>query len=300
MRAILASTGLRRRRSRRTMSALRPRAAVHVPGDDSGRRESSPTTERSSTTPIRSSGRCSTCSPKTGVRCSACPRSSEATAPGAYYNGPSIDGTRPGHLLREPARPGGDAEVRDAHARLPRGHPGTSLPDRASRRSIEGLAVLPRASSRSPPTSRAGRSTPSGSPHENGFDHDPFDRLGALDARACSAPCGSSSTRASTASAGRASRRSTTCSEHRHARGRGRQRDRALHREPRPGVRVQGRPAAILELRERARQRLGARFDIRRFHDVVLTNGAVPLDILERRVDAWIRAEESAGKDTRG
>ncbi len=44
----------------------------------------------------------------------------------------------------------------------------------------------------------------------------------------------------------------------------------------------------ILELRDRARQALGDRFDIRDFHAVVLENGAVPLDVLEELVDAYI------------
>jgi uncharacterized protein (DUF885 family) len=46
----------------------------------------------------------------------------------------------------------------------------------------------------------------------------------------------------------------------------------------------------ILELRERAKQKLGSKFDIRNFHDEVLDSGALPLDILEQRVDAWIAA----------
>jgi uncharacterized protein (DUF885 family) len=44
----------------------------------------------------------------------------------------------------------------------------------------------------------------------------------------------------------------------------------------------------ILELREKAMNELGDRFDLRDFHDVVLKNGAVPLDILERIVDDYI------------
>ena len=44
----------------------------------------------------------------------------------------------------------------------------------------------------------------------------------------------------------------------------------------------------IEALRAKAEQELGARFDIKGFHDAVLLSGAVPLDILERNVDAWI------------
>jgi len=44
----------------------------------------------------------------------------------------------------------------------------------------------------------------------------------------------------------------------------------------------------ILDLRENSKKVLGDKFDIREFHDVVLTNGAVPLTILEELVQKWI------------
>jgi uncharacterized protein (DUF885 family) len=44
----------------------------------------------------------------------------------------------------------------------------------------------------------------------------------------------------------------------------------------------------ILELRERAKQALGDKFDIRGFHDTVLGTGALPLDVLSDQVDAWV------------
>ena len=50
----------------------------------------------------------------------------------------------------------------------------------------------------------------------------------------------------------------------------------------------------ILELRDRARSELGERFDMREFHNVVLTNGSVPLDILDDLVNEYIAGKKSA------
>ena len=44
----------------------------------------------------------------------------------------------------------------------------------------------------------------------------------------------------------------------------------------------------ILELREKAKKELGDDFDLKEFHDVILQNGAVPLDLLEEVVDKWL------------
>lgn len=47
----------------------------------------------------------------------------------------------------------------------------------------------------------------------------------------------------------------------------------------------------IQELREKARKELGDKFDIRGFHDTMLNGGAVPLSILEKRLNAWIETQ---------
>ena len=47
----------------------------------------------------------------------------------------------------------------------------------------------------------------------------------------------------------------------------------------------------ILELRARAQQELGAKFDLRAFHDAVLDQGPLPLDLLEAKINAWIAAQ---------
>lgn len=50
----------------------------------------------------------------------------------------------------------------------------------------------------------------------------------------------------------------------------------------------------IRELRKKANSELGNKFDLREFHDVVLGQGAVPLDILEAQVNRWIKTKKAS------
>jgi uncharacterized protein (DUF885 family) len=47
----------------------------------------------------------------------------------------------------------------------------------------------------------------------------------------------------------------------------------------------------IRELRERARQQLGSKFDLKTFHDEILSGGSLPLDLLDARVNRWIKTQ---------
>jgi uncharacterized protein (DUF885 family) len=53
----------------------------------------------------------------------------------------------------------------------------------------------------------------------------------------------------------------------------------------------------ILELRDRAKKALGDKFDIRGFHDLVIDSGALPLDVLDERINAWIAGQTGTTKN---
>lgn len=52
----------------------------------------------------------------------------------------------------------------------------------------------------------------------------------------------------------------------------------------------------ILKLREYAKEQLGTKFDIRAFHDQVLGGGALPMDVLKERIEAWVAAQKTASR----
>ena len=54
----------------------------------------------------------------------------------------------------------------------------------------------------------------------------------------------------------------------------------------------------IRELREHARQQLGPKFDLKTFHDEILSGGALPLDVLDARVNRWIKSQLSGGQQS--
>jgi uncharacterized protein (DUF885 family) len=56
----------------------------------------------------------------------------------------------------------------------------------------------------------------------------------------------------------------------------------------------------LLELRQRAQTELGPKFSLKAFHDVVLDSGALPMDVLEQQVDAWIAAQKAGPQNKQG
>jgi uncharacterized protein (DUF885 family) len=45
-------------------------------------------------------------------------------------------------------------------------------------------------------------------------------------------------------------------------------------------------------MRAKAEQQLGPRFDVKAFHSVILRDGPLPLDVLERKVDRWLARQQ--------
>ncbi len=229
--------------------------------------------------------------PKVGVEVKRIPEFRERTAPGAYYQRPSMDGSRPGVFF--------------ANLRSVREIPRFSMRTLAYHEGVPGhhfqIAIMQEL--QDVPMFR--RMLPFTAYTEGwalyteqlaweiGFQNDPLDNLGRLQAEIF-----------------RAVRLVVDTGLH-HKRWTREQAIEYMLAKTGMGIndvtaeieRYMVRPGQalaykvgmlkILELRERAREQLGDRFDIKDFHNVVLTNGAVPLEILERLVDQYIEEQRS-------
>jgi uncharacterized protein (DUF885 family) len=55
----------------------------------------------------------------------------------------------------------------------------------------------------------------------------------------------------------------------------------------------------ILKLRDEAKRQLGEKFDLKAFHDEILNGGAMPLDLLQERVEAWIKNQAAQNQQAK-
>ncbi|PHZ84114.1 DUF885 domain-containing protein [Paremcibacter congregatus] len=223
--------------------------------------------------------------PRMGVDVQRVPKFSEKTAPGAYYSGPALDGSRPGtfwaNLYDIKATPKYGMRTLSYHEAVPGHHfqiaIAQELKDIPMFRKfggftayVEGWALYSEKLAK-----------------EMGLQDDPYDDIGRLQAELF-----------------RAVRLVVDTGMH-HKRW---TRDEAVdYMAKNTGMAMSdvvteieryivwpGQALAykvgmmkIVDLRAKAKKALGAKFDIRTFHDVVLTNGALPLDILAKQVEDY-------------
>ncbi|MGI2126266.1 DUF885 domain-containing protein [Shewanella oncorhynchi] len=224
--------------------------------------------------------------PEAGMEVVRIPEFKEKTAPGAYYQQPAIDGSRPGrfyaNLYDIKATPKYGMRTLAYHEGIPGHHfqivvamelEGMPLIRKMAPFTayIEGWALY---------SERLA--------WELGFQKDPFDNIGRLQAELFRAvrlvvDTGIHHSRWTREQAIDYMKKNTGMS------------DRDVTAEIERYIVMPGQATAykvgmmkILELREKAKLALGDKFDLRDFHDVVLKNGAVPLDILETLVDRYI------------
>lgn len=229
--------------------------------------------------------------PQAGMEVVRIPEFKEKTAPGAYYQQPAIDGSRPGRFFANlydiKATPKYGMRTLAYHEGIPGHHfqiavamelEGQPLIRKMAPFTayIEGWALY---------SERLA--------WELGFQKDPFDNIGRLQAELFRAvrlvvDTGIHHSRWTREQAIDYMKKNTGMS------------DRDVTAEIERYIVMPGQATAykvgmmkILELREKAKSGLGDKFNLRDFHDVVLKNGAVPLDILEKLVDRYIAESKS-------
>jgi uncharacterized protein (DUF885 family) len=228
--------------------------------------------------------------PKLGVEVRAVPKFSEATAPGAYYSGGAFDGSRPGVFyanlrdVRETPRLG--MRTLSYHEGIPGHHFQISIAQE-----LKGVPffrrVLPFTAYAEGWALYAERLA-----WELGFEKDPLDNLGRLIGEMM-----------------RAVRLVVDTGIHAKHWTREQAIDYMLANtgmgeteviaeieryfvNPGQALAYKIGMLKILELRERARSALGDKFDLKAFHNQVLSHGSLPLNLLERVIDDWIAEQK--------
>jgi uncharacterized protein (DUF885 family) len=227
--------------------------------------------------------------PKSGVEVKRVPEFSEKGSAGAYYYPPSMDFTRPGvfyaNLRDLKEHPKWEMRTLAYHEAVPGHHTQSALQmelkDVPTFRNILGFTAF--AEGWALYSERLA--------WEAGLQNDPLDNLGPLKAELF-----------------RAVRLVVDTGIHRQRWTREQAIDYMVDRtgmvlhdavaEIEPYFVMPGQATAykvgmikILDLREKAKQELGNKFDIREFHDVVIGDGNMPLDVLEQQVDAWVKSK---------
>ncbi|MCT7944950.1 DUF885 domain-containing protein [Shewanella septentrionalis] len=229
--------------------------------------------------------------PEAGMEVVRIPEFKEKTAPGAYYQQPAIDGSRPGrfyaNLYDIKATPKYGMRTLAYHEGIPGHHFQIAVA-----MELEGMPLIRKMA---PFTAyiEGWALYSERLAWELGFQKDPFDNIGRLQAELFRAvrlvvDTGIHHSRWTREQAIDYMMKNTGMS------------DRDVTAEIERYIVMPGQATAykvgmmkILELREKAKLALGDKFDLRDFHDVVLKNGAVPLDILETLVDRYIADKNS-------
>ena len=233
--------------------------------------------------------------PKRRLKWSPFPTTLRRPRAPAYYEHGTPDGSRPGRLCINTY----NATDRNLYAveaiAYHEGIPGHHLQISIAQE-LDGHSRLPQIRAATPPSSKAGRSTPSAWARTSASTRIPTPTTAASKPTS-GAPSAWSSTPASTRSTGPATRWSHYFHDHSAID------ETSVQSEvdryiawPSQALAYKIGQLKILELRDRAKKALGDKFDIRAFHDQVLDSGALPLDVLDERIDAWIATQKAAGK----
>jgi len=224
--------------------------------------------------------------PEAGMKVKRIPEFKEATAPGAYYQRPSVDGKRPGvffaNLYDIKATPKFGMRTLAYHEGIPGHHFQIAVS-----MELEGLPIFRKMSPFTAYTEGwalyAERLA-----YEMGFQDDPFDNIGRLQAELFRAVRLVVDTGLHYGQWSREKAIEYMITNTGNA-------ESDVVSEIERYIVMPGQATAykigmmkILELRAKAKQALGDKFDLPAFHDAVLKNGAVPLDILEELIDEYI------------